>query len=252
MDGTVWDRIADDYKSEILSPITDSHSNPLFNDITVLPKRFESAIDLGCGLGTLLPTLSKKFKNVVGLDFSQNMVDGASERTKKFDNVHCVCGDMKNLKKQYNAYDAAFSINSILASNIKDVKGIIKEIYKVLRQGGRLFAVLPAMEIYLHQAQLIVDREMGKGKSQKLARKKARSLISKSEHDFILGTINFDGDTQKCFYSFEIPRLFKEAGFQDVELDKVTYSWTEFQKAGQAFFPEAELPWDWYVKCEKK
>ena len=55
-----WDKISQDYYSEILSPIKNSIENPLFEDIKrIKDKNNKSVIDLGCGIGELENFLSR-------------------------------------------------------------------------------------------------------------------------------------------------------------------------------------------------
>jgi len=246
-----WDRISEDYYKEIMSPLKDSEHNPLFAELKKIPDKFETVIDLGCGLGELTPILAKKFKKVVGIDFSKKMVGYARKKNKKYANASFFHADMRNLKKFHNSFDLAIAVNSILLPSSKDVNKTLKEIYKVLKPGGKFIAIVPAMEPYLYQSLLIIDKEIKKGKNQARAREKARKFIKKQEHDFLSGTITFEGDSQKCFYRFEIPYRFKDAGFAKLKLEKVLYSWEASAEAGQAYIPNAEPLWDWYVSCEK-
>ena len=215
MDDTDWDRVAGDYYGAILSPLTNSDFNPLFSDLRHLGG---NAIDLGCGIGPLLPILSEQFSHVTALDFSKEMVEQARKNNLMLPNVSYVQADMKDLRIR-KRFDVAVAVNSILAPDVKEVNSMLKQAHKILKPGGTLLAVLPAMEIYLYQAMLIVDENKD---DLKKARKKAAAQVNPDEHDLLLGTITFDGDTQKCFYRFEIPHLLEKAGFKDI--DKVLYS----------------------------
>ena len=246
-----WDKIATNYYSEILSPLKNSCHNPLFEDLRRIKGKNKTVIDLGCGIGELLPELSKKFKEVIAIDYSKKMLETALHRNKRLKKVKYIQADMTNLGRKLHSFaDVIISSNSILASNIKDVHKILKEIYKTLKKNGKLLAIVPSTEVYLYEATLIVNREILLGKTEKQARESAVKIINGKEHDFILGKINFNG-FQKTFYSFEIPLLFGKAGFKNIKIKKVLYSWKEFKTAGQAYFPGKEKPWDWYITCEK-
>ncbi len=251
MDKNDWDRIADDYYTEILSPLKDSYKNPLFEDLKRESGKGKTVIDLGCGLGELTKFLSSRFKKVVGVDFSPKMVENAKKKNSKIKNAEFFVADLNNLKKYNKQFDVAIAVNSIIADKTKSVDHILREIFNLLKPGGRLFVVLPSMEVYLFESTLLIDKELAKGKTQKQARKKAEKLINQKEHDFLQGTITFDGDTEKCFYGFEIPYRFRKAGFTKIQIGKVLYSWKEFSRAGQAYFKHADLPWDWYASCTK-
>jgi hypothetical protein len=98
---------------------------------------------------------------------------------------------------------------------------------------------------------LIIDRQIRLGKTQRRARSKAKKLVKSEEHDFVTGTINYDGDREKAFYRFEVKHRLKKAGFRNLKLSKVLYSWNKWSQAGQAYFPSADPPWDWYISCRK-
>ena len=67
----------------------------------------------------------------------------------------------------------------------------------------------------------------------------------------MIQSISKEKEEQKNYYSFEILWRLRKAGFKKIKIKKVLYSWEEFADAGQDYFPEEELPWDWYVICEK-
>ena len=231
----------------------DSEYNPLFEDLEAVKSKRKKVLDLGCGVGELISLLSKRFGKVVGIDYSKKMIETAIAHNQGLKNVEYVLGDMndvKLMKQLHNSFDVVVSSNSILGPDIKHIHKILKDVRKVLKKKGKFFAILPATEIFLYEAMLIINREVSKGKSEETARKKAVELIRENEHDFILGKTNFDG-WQKTFYEFEILFLFKKAGFKNIKMGKVLYSWKEFKNAGQAYFPGQDLPWDWYVSCEK-
>lgn len=233
-----WDRIAEDYYSEILSPIQDSINNPLLEDLKRL--KGKRVIDLGCGIGPLLPMLSKHFSTVTALDYSQSMLDKARDENTNLKNVNYLAMSMKEIDF-IECYDTALSVNSLLDPDPENVRQIISNIYDLLQHGGKFIGIVPAMEVYLYQAMLIMQRS---GKDA------AEEFLS-GEHDLLSGTITFDGDCQKCFYRFELRHLLEQAGFSSIQVSKVLYPWEEFRKAGQEYFPEAGNPWDWYFRCEK-
>lgn len=228
-----WDRISENYYSEVLSPLKDSEHNPLFDDLKGLSG---SVIDLGCGLGELLPSLSKQFSSVIAVDFSEQMLEKAKLKNAALKNVSYVCADLANVKG-LGSFDVAISSNSILASETQDVLKILSGINSVLKKCGTFLGIVPSTEVYIYQAKLTFEK---KGSVSGLL----------DEHDLVSGTYTFDGDTQKSFYRFELQRLLRKAGFKNIKIGRVTYPWKEFRRAGQEYYPSEELPWDWYFKCE--
>jgi len=243
-----WDKISKDYYANIISPIKNGKKpNPLLEYLNKLNNN-NKALDLGCGIGPLEPLIADKFKVVTAIDFSQDMINKAKSLNKN-NNVTFEVADMTNLK-EYNDYDYAFSINSILSPKIQNINLILKEIYITLKNKGKFIAVMPAMESYIYQGMLIMNRELNKGKTQHIAKKIAEKFLEPKEHDLITGKINYEGE-QKTFYRFEIKHRLKKAGFTNIKIKKLRYKWVEWKNAGQNYFPKEDSPWDWYVECEK-
>ena len=246
-----WGEISGKYYEEILSPIKNSKKNPLLGDIKrIKNKKNKSVIDLGCGIGELEEFLSKYFKEVIGIDFSKRMILQSKEKNKSLKNVKFYLRDISNLKEFHNKFDLAVSINSIIPSDINKVDKIFREANNVLKNKGKLICILPAMEVFIYQSLIIAKNEAEKNKNIKNIEKKIKKLIKEKEHNFLLGITDFEGK-QKNYYSFEILWRLKKAGFKKIKIKKVLYSWKEFADAGQGYFPKEELPWDWYVICEK-
>jgi len=109
-----WDSIAFEYDSKVLSPLYPMVKNPIFKFVEGLnSKDYERVVDLGCGRGEFLGFLSRRFKEVWGIDWSKNMLRIASETHKGKKNVHLIRLDIRGLKAFYEYFDLAFSINAI-------------------------------------------------------------------------------------------------------------------------------------------
>ncbi len=246
-----WDKISSDYYTEILSPIKNSKEKILMNDLkSIENSKSETIIDLGCGTGEIEKFLSENFKEVIAIDFSKEMIKNAQEKNKNLGNVKFQVADMLKLKNSFGKFDVALAINSIITPNIKNINKIFRNINKILKKGGKFFCVVPAMEIYAYQSLIIAEMESKKNFSYKKMLRKVKKAIPEEEHDFLLGITDFEG-RQKNYYRFEILWRLKKAGFKNIQIKKIFYSWKEFEKAGQRYFPKEDLPWDWYAVCEK-
>jgi len=250
-----WDKVSKNYYTEILSPIKDSMKNPLFEDIKkIKAKKSKIVADLGCGVGELAKILSSNFKEVIALDFSEKMIKLAKTKAKNknLKNIQFLVKDISKLKEFQNKIDVAIAINSIITKDLLKINQMFKEIHNILKNKGIFLAILPSMEVYLYQSMLIANKELKKSqnKTKSEIKRKIRQEIKKGEHDFLLGMTNFQGK-QKNYYRFEILWRLKKAGFKNIKIKKVFYSWKEFREAGQTYFPKEDPPWDWYVYCEK-
>lgn len=250
MDEQTWDRISGDYYSEILSPIKHSKHNPLFDEIKILDSKNLSVIELGCGIGEIIPFLEENFKEVSAMDFSPEMIAQAKERNSdgKTDFFVMDMSDMSNIKEKF---DVAVAVNSILTTDIAKLNKMISEIFKILKPGGKLFVIIPSMECYIYQNMLFVDDKLNKEVPQEKAIFQASKILDHKSFDPFQGIIDFQGDFQKAFYRFEIMYRFGKAGFRDFKIERVPYIWSRWKEAGQKYFPKEEPPWDWYFSCTK-
>ena len=97
MNAKAWDEISKDYLAHIVSPFDSGTVNPLFRQLLSIDNiRDKTVADLGCGVGTLLPFLSRNFGRVVAIDFSSGMLRRA-RRTAPFPNVTFCEADMTDL-----------------------------------------------------------------------------------------------------------------------------------------------------------
>lgn len=100
------------------------------------------ALDLGCATGLMSFKLAKDFAQVKGFDISPDMIIAAE--TKKnysaFKNVSFAIADIENgLPDIPNETVSLVVLNQGTASDIRDIKKILKETVRILRPGGRVF-----------------------------------------------------------------------------------------------------------------
>jgi len=241
MNSVDWERSATNYYSDVISPIKDTSQDFIFKDLERFSSKEKSVIDLGCGVGELLPFLSANFKLVYGVDFSKKMIDQSKKKVIQMDNVYLFVDDLKKINLT-EEFDLVVSINSILSPNSNSVNKIINNCYNLTKVGGKFLCVLPSIESYIYQSMIAKDYK-------KVSRKKITDF--KQNFDLSNGIINFDGDKQKAFYRFEAIYRLKKAGFKKIKISRLNYSWKSWKDAGQYFFPKEENPWDWYLIAEK-
>jgi 5-histidylcysteine sulfoxide synthase/putative 4-mercaptohistidine N1-methyltranferase len=128
------------------------------------------ALDLGCAVGRLSFELSKKFKKVVGIDFSARFIQAAIGLQEKgalryilqdegeltsfrstsleelellgnHENIEFIQGDACNLKPIFNEFDLIFMGN--LVDRLYDPEKLLREIHTRLNSGGTLIIASP-------------------------------------------------------------------------------------------------------------
>uniref|UniRef100_UPI00403FA9CC demethylmenaquinone methyltransferase n=1 Tax=Ornithinibacillus sp. FSL M8-0202 TaxID=2921616 RepID=UPI00403FA9CC len=98
-----------------------------------------SALDVCCGTGdwsfSLAEAVGKK-GNVIGLDFSQNMLSVAKEKNQElnYNNLEFVHGNAMELPYEDNSFD--FVTIGFGLRNVPDYMTVLKEMYRVVKPGG--------------------------------------------------------------------------------------------------------------------
>jgi demethylmenaquinone methyltransferase/2-methoxy-6-polyprenyl-1,4-benzoquinol methylase len=107
------------------------------------PQQGERALDICCGTGDLALAFDREGVNVVGLDFSEPMLEIARRRSATSDsgsgNIRFVCGDAQDLPFQ----DGAFDIVTVGYGlrNLADWKAGLAEMARVAKPGGRVLVL---------------------------------------------------------------------------------------------------------------
>tara|TARA_Y100000034_G_scaffold88824_1_gene106691 strand:- start:517 stop:1200 length:684 start_codon:yes stop_codon:yes gene_type:complete len=222
-----WDSIADKYFNEIESPFSSETNHEIFKKIG----KGKSVIDLGTGIGNLIPFLSQNFKNVVAVDFSEGMLNKAKEKNK--DNVKFYIRNLNNLKGFYEKFDVAIAINSIIMPSLIDINKTFNEIYKVLKKGGKFIGVFPSLDSDIYRAMLTFETELNETKSEAKAKKNTKYIMCNDNYDWIFGIYNNKG-RQKHYFKEELSHRLKN--FKKIKIEKLHYE---------------ENNWDWLVTAEK-
>jgi len=244
-----WDRVAADYFTEIVSPFAAGVPRALVRALAAVPEaKRKTAGDLGCGIGTLLPTLAARFRRVVGVDFSPAMLARARAACRAR-HVTLQRADLADLSELAGSLDVAVSVNAVLTPNPERLDRIFAQLFHVLRPGGVLVGVLPAMEPVLYQGFLIHERERRRHDRAR-ARVRTSRILERAKYDFVHATYREGRRTQKFFYDFELTHRLRRAGFRNIRLGRVTYPWGE-AIGGYESFPGEPPMWDWLVRARR-
>lgn len=113
------------------------------NSVSIYGKEYEiykkllgeryKILEIGCGTGRDAEELVKFGFDYTGIDASEGMLKIAKERVKegKF-----ILGDFYKLDFQPETFDGFWAAASFLHVPKKDIKQVIKEAYRILKQGG--------------------------------------------------------------------------------------------------------------------
>ncbi len=127
---------ADKYDNDVRrNPATVAERNQLI--FYLAPKKRDVILDLGCGTGRLTIPLSKNCKKIIGIDFSERMLEVARKKSVGYKNIEYRRLDArKRLPFASSSFDSA--IASLVINHIDDVGSFFKDIGRVLKSKGTL------------------------------------------------------------------------------------------------------------------
>ena len=135
-----FNRWADSGKGESMEhdhwPIT----RPALEMMRMAPD--ENVLDVGCGAGWLSRILARGVPQgrVVGMDISDEMIHHAREASVEFENLVFVVGGVDEIPWEANFFSKAISVES--SYYWPDPAKGLREIYRVLREGGSAWIVI--------------------------------------------------------------------------------------------------------------
>lgn len=203
---TSWGNSADWYDN-LLNTDEDSYQKKVIlpNVLRLMDiQKNDSILDVACGSGFFSREFYKLSKNVTGIDISKELVNIA--KTSNIDiNFYVSSADDLKFTKD-NSIDKAICILAI--QNIENVKGVLSEIYRVLKKNGKMIFILnhPAFRIPKNSSW-IDDKNI---RSRRIDEYMSESKIKIEMHPGKTNspfTISFHRPLQYYF------KLFDKAGF---------------------------------------
>ncbi len=110
------------------------------------------AIDLGCATGIMPFEIAHKFKRVIGYDISPDMINVArSKISTETSHVEFMSADIESgIDLPENSVSLAI-MNMGTASDIKNIKGVLNNLKKIIEPGGKFFLSFYNTESLLHK-----------------------------------------------------------------------------------------------------
>jgi len=110
------------------------------NQVKYLKKDL-AILDAGCGDWRVIKDLSKMgFTNLYGIDFNENVV------LLNIDNAKVICWDLHSTSYKDNKFDVVIILDTL--EHIKDVKNVIKELFRIIKNNWVLITSLPTENIF--------------------------------------------------------------------------------------------------------
>ncbi len=100
-----------------------------------------SVLDVGCGPAVMTKEIVSLGWKYVGSDVSEAMIEEAKKRTGVVSNVDFQVGVVEHIMSADNTFDAVVAMG--LVEYVDDDVVAIKEMHRVLKNGGRIFVSIP-------------------------------------------------------------------------------------------------------------
>lgn len=157
---SVTDEARDDYPDSTIHPLID----PYFESSRIVKYFYwkkihmvmelgdydprSTVLDMGCGPGIFLPTLSANFNKVIALDINDSDLRIAASicRSLGLENVEITHSDIAHLQLGDNAIDIAFSLDAL--EHIKDLEAAFDKLNAAIREGGYLVFSAPTENLF--------------------------------------------------------------------------------------------------------
>ena len=114
------------------------------------------ALEYGCGVGRLMEPLSKRFREVHGVDISDEMVRIGRERAGARPDLAFHVLENGRLPLPSSSFDLVYSMHVFQHMPKRAFAGILPEIARVLRPGGTFLFHLMAPNSFRRRAQAIL------------------------------------------------------------------------------------------------
>ncbi len=244
-----WSRAAEGYEEAFIDPYLPEVRNPLRQAIAELADKQKTVVDLGCGIGPLLPFLAERFRRVIAVDFAEGMLARARERCHGLTNIEFLNRDLTDLTDLAEQVDVAIAVNSLVLPDTAALDAVLRAIHATLREGGHFLGIVPAIDAVHYFTMLLLDRARLAGMPQDKAQQNAAHHAEHEYYDFAFATFRFMGLEQHFWQPFEVRYRLRRAGFRQVRMAKVHLAWQQF--GCDRDLGDQPPPWDWFFQAER-
>lgn len=263
-----WNQQARNYDDNIFSSIDEDATGVIKQVIEACGSPNSRCLDLGCGVGKYLPTLSKHFRQVWAYDLSPKLVTCAQKEVKKL-NLQNVMVSVRDLAQvwyrndgtsmhyghlaEMGSFDFAVMANVLIAPDHAGLHQLmLKNAYRSLCPNGRLLCIVPSLEsgLYVNMRceEERYDGPYGVGVQDRPTRAEGA--------DCVKGVLRRSGVRTKHYLEPEFRCLASKGGFEVERAQRVSYAWrSELGLAADSQVPkrllDSPLPWDWLFLLRK-
>ncbi len=185
----VYDKIAEKY-AELFSEVKE-----LYEEYVALLPENGRVIDIGCGVGTEAGYLSDHGFDVIGIDFSEGMLEQAR---KTYPDVDFRKADLRDIPSDLGIFDGVLASYSLIHVPKIDALPALRDIGSIMKSGGVIFVCLQTGE----SGEKFIDEPLVPGARTFL------NIMSREEVERLLSDAGF-----------EVIDSFSRGPISDEELD---------------------------------
>jgi SAM-dependent methyltransferase len=265
-----WNEVSKDYYKWVMGPwdkvmmtADPQHSNERRNFLLDELVKYQAStgkddlriLDFGCGPGNILDYLpNTTIKMIFGLDTSSTALEIASDKANKLGiSFVPLRGDMRDYSSA-TVYDVIISTNSILPMQPEDIGKMFETAFKLLKDDGRVFFILPAFDACTTLIDYWKDHYKQVWDNDSFVKRCVHAIEEGKRMDRKARLFADDGEHQQCFHTEQsIGEDLSACGFEIIgDIRKVKYPWDYAAKHDYGDFPKKPEIWDWYVEAKKK
>ncbi|HEX6593118.1 MAG TPA: class I SAM-dependent methyltransferase [Bacillota bacterium] len=149
----VYDRLANVYDQWMSDTPYDEWTRLTEELFKSFPHPLRTVIDLGCGTGEVTTRLAEKGYEMIGVDYSENMLTQAQHKaSEKQLNIQWIRQDLRKLEGFCNL-DAAISYCDVMnyITSEQDVQTVFQRVAHALKDGGLFIFDVHSLDYVQHQ-----------------------------------------------------------------------------------------------------
>jgi ubiquinone/menaquinone biosynthesis C-methylase UbiE len=156
------------------------------------PNKNDKILEIGCGTERLTIPIAKKCRKIVGVDFSEAMLNVAKRKAKSYKNIELLKLDAsKKLPFDESSFDKVAC--PLVLNHIKDIDAFFYRVHRVLKRRGILVFddILPNAEYFKVKFHTVLDDLYDAGKRLFYIHSIDDYVNSLNRSDFVIQEIKF-------------------------------------------------------------
>ncbi len=249
VDRDYWNSLAETYGRDLLEIVHEAGAGVLRDEIARFAAPEHRVADLGCGPGSLLPFLSKHFREVVAVDYAEELLDAARRRCGER-NVTFHRHDLSSGKELRLEVEVACCVNALIDPDRRKREMMVRTVASSVAAGGTVVIIVPALESVFHVYHSLLRCRRRQGSPAGLTEKQAERDLAAEVDSLAGGIVRVGGVPTKYWMREEIAGALEDHELMVKRMRRVEYAWKEEIDDPPAWLLKPQ-PWDWLVVAQR-